>query len=231
MRRKPAPVNFGISSAPACRSTSSRPAKGETGPELARRARDAGAFIAIAHPSWSRYTIEDGRALDSAHAVEIYNHGCEIENDLGYGWYLYDQLANEGKRLTAIATDDAHFKTPDHFGGWVNVKAESLDPDALLTALKAGQFYASQGPEIHNVELNGKELTVTCSPVDSITVNCGNSRTVLRTGRAITSATLDLSKLETGWLLTKKSPWFRVAVIEQSGKKAWTSAYWFDELK
>ena len=209
------------------------PTKEETGPELARRARDAGAFIAIAHPSWSRYTIEDGRALDMAHAVEIYNHGCEIENDLGYGWYLYDQLTNEGRRLSAIATDDAHFKTPDHFGGWVNVKSESLDPDALLTALKAGEFYASQGPQIHDVHINGKELTVSCSPVDSITVICGNSRTVVKHGRAITGGTLDLTKLEPkqGWLLTKVSPWFRVAVIDQAGKKAWTQAYWYEDLK
>ena len=206
------------------------PHEGETGPQLALRARQAGAFVAIAHPAWSRYTIEDGRALDCAHAVEIYNHGCAVENDLGDGWYLHDQLLNEGHRLTAIATDDAHFHNPDHFGGWVNVKAESLSPEALLGALKAGKFYSSQGPEIHTVELSGKELTVTCSPVDSITVVCGNSRSALRYGKAITSATLDLSRLERGWLLTKTSPWFRVTVIDHAGKKAWTNAYWWDQL-
>jgi predicted metal-dependent phosphoesterase TrpH len=111
---------------------------GETGAQVARRAHEAGAFIGIAHPAWSQLTIEDGRAIDCAHAVEIYNHGCAIENDRGDGWYLADQLLTEGKRLTAFATDDAHFKTPDHFGGWVHVKAESLDPDALLQSLKQG---------------------------------------------------------------------------------------------
>jgi len=206
------------------------PGPKETGPELARRAKDAGAFIAIAHPAWSRYTIEDGRALDAAHAVEIYNHGCEIENDLGNGWYLHDQLLNEGNRLTAIATDDAHFKTPDHFGGWVNVKAQSLDPEDLLEALKAGYFYSSQGPEIHSVSLHGKELAVNCSPVDTLTIVCGNSRTCVRTGKAITSAIFDLNTLEMGWLLKKPSPWFRVTAIDHAGKKAWTNAYWWDEL-
>jgi hypothetical protein len=34
------------------------------------------------------------------------------------------------------ATDDAHFFEPDHFGGWVMVKAVENIPDALLTALK-----------------------------------------------------------------------------------------------
>ena len=207
------------------------PLEGETGPQLADRARAAGAFVAIAHPAWSRYTIEDGRALlSSAHAVEIYNHGCAIENDLGDGWYLHDQLLNEGAKLTAIATDDAHFKNPDHFGGWVNVKAQSLDPDEILLALKAGDFYSSQGPELYGIALEGKNITVNCSPVDTITVVCGNSRTCVKTGKAITSATFDLTKLESGWLLKKLSPWFRVTVIDHAGKKAWSNAYWWRDL-
>jgi predicted metal-dependent phosphoesterase TrpH len=202
----------------------------ETGPQLARRAREAGAFIGIAHPSWSRYTIEDGRALNAAHAVEIYNHGCAIENDLGDGFYLLDQLLNEGKRLSAFATDDAHFKTPDHFGGWVNVKAESLNPEALLQALKNGNYYSSQGPQYIGIELSGKELTITCSPVDTITVVCGNSRSCVKTGKAITTASFDLSTLEKGWLLKKPSPWFRVTIIDHAGKRAWSNPYWWDEL-
>ncbi len=203
----------------------------ETGPELARRARAAGGFIGIAHPAWSRYTIEDGRALDSAHGVEIYNHGCAIENDLGDGFYLLDQLLNEGRRLSAFATDDAHFKTPDHFGGWVNVKTQSLDPEELLQSLKDGNFYSSQGPEIHSIELHGKEISISCSPVDTITVVCGNSRTCVKTGKAITKATFDLSKLEQGWLLKKPSPWFRVTVIDHGIKRAWSNPFWWDELQ
>lgn len=207
------------------------PQEGETGPQLANRARAAGAFIAIAHPAWSRYTIEDGRALlPSAHAVEIYNHGCAVENDLGDGWYLHDQLLNEGNRLTAIATDDAHFKTPDHFGGWVNVRAQSLDPDEILSSLKAGHFYASQGPEFYGIELTGKHITISCSPVDTITVVCGNSRTCVKTGKSITSATFDLNKLNKGWLLKKPSPWFRVTAIDHGGKKAWSNAFWWEDF-
>ena len=203
----------------------------ETGAQLAKRARDAGAFIGIAHPAWSQLTLEDGLAIESAHAVEIYNHGCAIENDRGDGWYLHDQLTNEGRRLSAFATDDAHFKTPDHFGGWVNVKAQSLDPQELLNALKAGHYYSSQGPELHDIKLNGKEIEITCSPVDTITVVCGVSRTCVKTGKAITSASFDLANLDQGWLLKKPSPWFRVTVIDHAGKRAWSNPYWWDELR
>jgi predicted metal-dependent phosphoesterase TrpH len=202
----------------------------ETGAQLAKRARDAGAFVGIAHPAWSQLTLEDGLTIDAAHAVEIYNHGCAIENDRGDGWYLHDQLMNEGKRLSAFATDDAHFKTPDHFGGWVNVKAQSLDPDELLSALKAGQYYSSQGPEFYDIKLSGKEIEISCSPVDTITVVCGVSRTCVKTGKAITSASFNLANLEQGWLLKKPSPWFRVTVIDHAGKRAWSNPYWWDEL-
>lgn len=205
--------------------------KGETGAQVARRAHEAGAFIGIAHPAWSQLTIEDGRDIDCAHAVEIYNHGCAIENDRGDGWYLADQLLTEGHRLSAFATDDAHFKTPDHFGGWVHVKAESLEPDALLKSLKQGHYYSSMGPQIHGIEMNGKEISVSCSPVDTITVLCGTSRTALRNGRAITDASFDLAKLEKGWLLKKTSGWFRVVVIDNSGKRAWSNPIWWDELR
>jgi len=203
---------------------------GETGAQVARRAHEAGAFIGIAHPAWSQLTMEDGRAIDCAHAVEIYNHGCAIENDRGDGWYLLDQMLTEGHRLSAFATDDAHFKTPDHFGGWVHVKAESLDPDALLESLKQGLYYSSMGPQIHAIEMNGKEISIACSPVDTITVLCGTSRTMVRNGRAITEASFDLAKLEKGWLLKKQSAWFRVVVIDNGGKRAWSNPIWWDEI-
>ena len=206
------------------------PGKGETGPQIAKRAVAAGAFVGIAHPAWSQLTLEDGRDLSFAHAVEIYNHGCAVECDRGDGFYLLDQLLNEGHRMSAFATDDAHFKVPDHFGGWVQVKAQSLDPEVLLEALKRGQYYASQGPQFHDIQLVGDELTVNCSPVDTIAVVCGISRTVVKVGRAITEATLNLKKLEDGWLMEKTSPWFRVVVIDNGGKRAWSNPYWFEDL-
>jgi hypothetical protein len=204
---------------------------GETGPQLARRAIDAGAFVVIAHPAWSRYTLEDARALSFTSAVEVYNHGCAIENDLGDGFYLLDQMLNEGHRLSAIATDDAHFKTPDHFGGWVHVKSESLDPDTLLASLKAGHHYSSQGPLITDIRLHGKQIEIETSPVNTISVVCGNSRTCVKTGRAIVEASFNLTALEKGWLLERKSAWFRVVAIDNAGKRAWSNPYWWDEIQ
>ena len=73
-------------------------------------------------------------------------------------------------------------------------------------------------------------MTVACSPVDTIVVVCGNSRTVGRHGRAITGATLDLGKLDKGWLLEQPSAWLRALVIDHSGRRAWTNPIWRDEI-
>lgn len=204
----------------------------ETGEEIAQRAAKQGAFISIAHPGWSQLTLEDGLALEVAHSVEIYNTGCDVENDRGDGSYLLDQLLNRGKRLSCNATDDAHFIHGDHdaFGGWVQVRAQSLDPDDLLAALKAGQFYSSQGPQIYQMSLNNDELHVVCSPVDSISLVGGTSRTQTKIGHAINEARLDLSKLDNGWIAATPSKWLRLVIRDAAGKKAWTNPIWLDEL-
>ncbi len=147
----------------------------ETGVALAARAKAAGAFVAIAHPQWSGLDDADGRAMAAhAHAVEIYNHGCELECRRGDGAYLLDRLLNDGHRLTAYAADDAHFRVDDGFGGWVMVKAESNEPEALLAALKAGHFYSSQGPRLDDFRVAGGEAHVECSPV--VNVAAGRAR-------------------------------------------------------
>ena len=113
---------------------------------ISTRAASLGAFIGIVHPTWYGLQPEDARILPFAHAIEIYNHGSEVENNRGDGWGLCDVLLNEGHRVFAYATDDAHHMTHDAFGGWIHVKAENLDPESILQGIKSGHFYSSQGP-------------------------------------------------------------------------------------
>ena len=191
----------------------------ESGPEIAERARDVGAFVAIAHPQWSGMTLADARSIESAHAVEIYNHGCAVGCDRPDGTAILDLLLAEGRQLTAIATDDAHFKEPDHFGGWVMVKAKENTPDALLKALKNGHFYSSEGPELHHIELDRKELTVRSSSVSTVIVQAKGSATVAVHGSSITQTKIKLGRVS-------QSEWLRVTVKDSAGKRAWSNPIW-----
>ncbi len=193
----------------------------ESAADIARRARDAGAFVTIAHPHWSGMSEADARAITAAHAVEIYNHGCTVDNDRGEGLHTLEHLLNEGRRLNLIATDDAHFSTPDHFGGWVMVKAAHNTPDALLEALKAGEFYSSMGPDIHDIRITKDGVEVDCSPVVTIIVQ----------GRGTSMATLHGVTMTTGQLSLEHladSPWIRISIIDRAGKRAWSNPIWVD---
>src|SRR5581483_6282914 len=93
----------------------------ERAPQLAARCMAAGAYVAIAHPAWYAITEKDADSITAAHAVEIYNHTSEVKCGRGDSSSLYDVLLSKGRRLTACATDDAHFHYDDWFGGWVMV--------------------------------------------------------------------------------------------------------------
>jgi hypothetical protein len=188
----------------------------ETGAELAQRAVEAGAFVAIAHPQWSGMTLEDARSLTAAHAVEVYNHGCAMGCDRPDGFSFADLLLSEGRDLTMIATDDAHFSEPDHFGGWVMVKSQSLTPEALLAALKAGHFYSSQGPELHSVEITETSVIVESSAVVSVIVQGHGSAAQAQHGASMTRTVIPLIRCA-------KSPWLRVSVIDAAGRRAWSN--------
>ncbi|MEO0380185.1 MAG: CehA/McbA family metallohydrolase [Pseudomonadota bacterium] len=191
----------------------------ETGPELAQRCRDAGAFVAIAHPEWGGLSLADARSLESAHAVEVYNHGCQVGADRAEGFWHLDRLLEEGRKLTLCATDDAHFSEPDHFGGWTMVKATENTPEALLAALKAGHMYASTGPLIHDVVWGDKKVTVRCSPASSIIVMGRGSASIAHHGSGMGEAEVNLGRVA-------DSDWMRLTVVDVNGKRAWTSPYW-----
>lgn len=206
------PIDFAPAHAPAFVPVAGQ----ETGPELAKRAVDAGAFVAIAHPQWSGMTLEDARSLAAAHAVEIYNHGCAMGCDRPDGFQYADLMLSEGRDLTMIATDDAHFSEPDHFGGWVMVRSETLEPEALLSALKAGHFYSSQGPELHNVEIIDDTVIVESSSVVSVILQGRGSASQAVHGTSMTRTTVPLMRC-------RHSPWLRVTLIDAAGKRAWSN--------
>lgn len=191
----------------------------ESGPALAARCVAAGAFVAIAHPAWYSLTVADAESLPMAHAVEIYNHNCQVESDRGDGAGLLDALLARGHRLWACATDDAHYKCHDWFGGWVMVRSESLDPEALVAALKAGSYYSSQGPEIHAIQLGADEIAIDCSPAAAVMAVGRGAATATAFGTGLRTVRLPLDKFRPGG-------WLRITVVDEAGRRAWSNPMW-----
>ncbi len=185
----------------------------ESGPALAQRALDAGAFVALPHPEWYGLTIRDAESMPKGiHAVEVFNAICNTTGR-GGGGYLLDQMMTTGCMAGAIAVDDAHFYRGDAGLGWTMVKAAKRTPEAILAALKAGHFYASTGPEILHVETDGTHLFVECSPVDFMgLVGKGSAQTKIE-GSGITRAMLPLASFQGSWA--------RLVLRNSQGKMAW----------
>lgn len=192
----------------------------ETGPQLARRARAAGAFIGLAHPAASLLTLADAESLDAAHAVEVYN-ALSAWEDRGDSGHLCDLLLGRGHRLGIYAADDAHFQPqdPPACAAWVQVRAESLDPSALLAALKAGHYYSSTGPEIHAINLHDGQIIVRCSPASRILITASTPGKQLHAGDALTESTLSLDMFQA-------SAYIRVTIIDAAGHRAWSNPIW-----
>lgn len=179
---------------------------------LAQRALDAGAFVSIVHPGWYGLTLSDALALPNVHAVEAYNSICDWETGRGDGNYLIDQMLNKGHRLGVLATDDAHRYGEEACRGWVMVKAETCTPQSIMAALKAGAYYASQGPAIHHVEIDGDHLNVETSAVRSVWLVGHAARSAVVMGRGIARARLPLEKFSGGWT--------RLIIADEQGRRA-----------
>lgn len=82
-----------------CRSIFQKNLPGETGPQIAERCADAGAFVAIPHPEWCALTQEDAASDPCAHAVEVYNHTSQVR---GGGACYLDDLLNSGRRINRV---------------------------------------------------------------------------------------------------------------------------------
>ena len=78
--------------------------------------------------------------------------------------------------MYGLATDDGHsyhgepsLKDSQPGRGWVMVLTDTLEPDALVTALEAGRFYSSSGVTLESVRANDQALAVTVAAEPNVT--------------------------------------------------------------
>ena len=133
-------------------------------------------FPHINHPNFHfAITAEDFMNLKGERFFEVFNGHPQVFN---YGdstrpgtEYMWDQINVVYARknqpfLLGLATDDSHnyhlfgSKYSNAGRGWVMVRADSLTPASLIRALEAGDFYATTGVILDEVEVREKSLHV-----------------------------------------------------------------------
>ena len=143
------------------------PAKGATLGEVLQNninaILQAGGLPALNHPNFGwAVRSQDVLPLEGLTLIEVYNGHPLVHNRGGGGFEsldeIWDALLSAGKRLNGIAVDDAHqFKK---FGkdlsnpgrGWVQVHCTELTTREIMRALASGDFYASTGVVLDDVQ-------------------------------------------------------------------------------
>lgn len=202
----------------------------ETAQSIINELMSTGNMVTINHPLWSYNELDDIVDLDGYHALEIYNHGCEVENKTGLATVYWDSLLRRGKRIYGIATDDNHNKNSfneappewDSFGGWICVNADNLTQDCIADSILKGKFYSSTGPEIYNYGIKDGVAFVECSPVKNIYFlsyeGRGHSRRD-REGKSITYAEGKIGDME---------KYIRIECVDEFGRTAWSNPIFLD---
>ena len=189
-----------------------------------------GFMAMINHPTWSQQTMNDYRTLDTTNvfAMEMYNHGCFIAGYDEVNCHIYDEMLRQGHRIFCTATDDNHNKHSkgtadwDSLGGFVMIKAPELTHKAIYSALKAGHFYASMGPEIEELYIEDGYLHVKTSPAAKIALTTG-----CRQAKVAYAQTPHTPLKEASFSLQKILPgYIRITVTDEKGRMAWSQPIW-----
>ena len=163
-------------------------------------------------------------------AMEIMNGGCIAAGYEDYNPRVYDDILRSGKKLYCIGADDNHNKHPDDSrysdSGWAftMIKVPKLEYRTITKALEAGDFYASEGPEIHELYVEDQKVHIKCSEADKIFC-----RYKARMGGMVLSEN-GVPVTEAAFKIGPELGCFRITVVDKCGRHACTSAYFPEEL-
>ena len=137
--------------------------------EALQSALEREAILILAHPGWCANTFEDARRWPFT-GVEIYNHVCHWINGKGDGGVYANAMLAHNPNTLVFAVDDAHLwpEHPGWNGGWIMVNAPACTEEAIFSAIRQGNYYASCGPEFQQIKLENGTISIQTSPVQFI---------------------------------------------------------------
>ena len=194
----------------------------------------AGGIIQVNHPNfiWS-VPLADMMDLPDSTLFEVWN-GHPIVYNLGgtdsTGQEMlstearWDSVLSRGKLLFGVADDDSHSYKPQDAEnpdmarpgrGWIWVRADTLSADAIVRALRRGDFYASTGITLRELKVDSGQYRLEITPAGDrryLTEFIGQG------GRILARSTT----LRPSYRITGGEGYVRARISDSSGRMAWT---------
>ena len=190
--------------------------------EYLKAVSDGGFLVNYNHPEWSLQNATDYIGLENIHSVEIANGGCLAMNDNTS--VHFNQMLRAGMKVVPTGGDDNH-----NAGGslrcWTVIKAPRLTYEDLIAGYENGDCYASESPEIKALWYEDGKIKAETSPAARIYLRSEGRYAPTKTGSdLITYAEFEYSPAKMG-------RFFRIEVRDAAGFRAWSNAYYVDDVE
>jgi len=123
------------------------------------------------HPNWEEHFNHCPQAIleqtRNYSGIEIVNGVCCVLPGSGYALDRWDRLLGRGIKVWGFANDDTH-KLSLAGKAWNMVQSDTACTQDIISALRAGRFYASTGVWIQSIEVSGLEITIRTENADRI---------------------------------------------------------------
>jgi len=198
---------------------------------MLKEAHEHGMLVTYCHPCWSSQHYPDYCDLTDVDLVETYNCGSFMAGyELDATDAYYHDFLCLGSHSAPTASDDGH-NLISYGGGSTFIKADSLTYEDVFKSLKAGDSYASWGPEIKDIifDTETNELTVLTSNAKAVYLETARRHAqVVRhdNDKPIYKATFNLSHyFMSNEQYHVEEGFVRIVVVDHAGRKALSRGY------
>ena len=188
--------------------------------------RQAGGIPSINHPNYKwAFDHTHLRLVEGLSLLEVFNGHPSTNVYGGPGKFSYEEIwdgvLSAGVVVFGVATDDSHNYhdfTPEKSNpgrGWVAVRVAELSRDAIVDALAMGEFYASTGVTLSELETSADGVRVEIEPQPD---RLYSTRFVGKGGRLLA----EVAGLEAEYMPAGDEGYVRTVVVSSGNTKAWT---------
>jgi hypothetical protein len=177
----------------------------------------AGGRAILAHPAWSLMTSVEVLKLKNLTGAEVFNSVSRppFTGDRADSSVFLDVVAAYGLPLPLFSADDSHYYKGDECYAFIYVNAEELTRKSILEGIDNGRFYASQGPQFHQIEYKDGVINVNCSPCKRAIFYSNIVWTPNRVQEGENSEVFS-------YKVNKNDFFVRIELNDNNGKKAWS---------